>query len=135
MMNQRLLTTEERSELDALNVAVADAVARRTAWLDAKMVEVARLKVGDALYDLETGRYLGVVSGIYRYHAGDHRYDRYCDVDYRFETNPQCYDNTSRQPGLRVGSLAEFIEEQEARLARMKDRAATFGAGLPKEET
>lgn len=135
MMNHRPLTPEEQGELDALNAAVEDAVARRTAWLDAKMVEVARFKVGDTVYDLATGSQLGVVSEIYRYHARNPPYDRYCYVDYQFQTSPNCYDNTSRQPGLRVGSLAEVIEEQEARLARTKERAARLGAGLPKEET
>ncbi|WP_367582339.1 hypothetical protein [Tsukamurella tyrosinosolvens] len=115
----RPLTGEECTELDALNDAVREAKAARREWLDAKMHEVSALKVGDDIYDVRKGRKLGVVSRLYRFHAGKN--DTSVDVDYEYETSPRCFDNTSRQIGLSVGT-----REDAARYAQYR---ADFLAG------
>lgn len=59
--------------LAELNKAVDDAVAERTKWLDDQMVLKSKFKPGDEIYDLSTGKRLGIMHEPYRYHAGDFR--------------------------------------------------------------
>ena len=112
------LSDEDQAELDALNQRVTDALNARTLWLDGKMSKYAKVQVGEAIYDLETGQRLGVVSGLYRFH-GRHNplYDTELSISYEYETRPNSFDNTSRQPGLRVGNAEQA---REAMLARAR---------------
>ncbi|MFA4050929.1 MULTISPECIES: hypothetical protein [Mycobacteroides] len=99
------MNADEHSELDALNAAVQAAIDARREWLDGKMRETSKLQVGDDIYDAQTGEKLGVVSGLYRYHAGrDDLYDTDVECDYQYETRPGCFDNTSRQVGRMFGT-------------------------------
>ena len=102
---QRPLTDCEQAHLDELNVAVKLAIDARRKWLDKKMLECSALKPGDKIFDLCTGRQLGVVSRLYRYHCehGEVVFDTSVKCDYEYETSPNCFSNTSRQPGLLVG--------------------------------
>ncbi|MBS4102418.1 hypothetical protein [Tsukamurella paurometabola] len=122
MTAQRPLTDEERGELDALNAAVQEAIDTRREWLDAKMHEVATLKVGDDIYDIESGRKLGVVSRLYRYHTNQNAlYDTHVTVDYEYETSPRCFGNTSSRLRLSVGTreeAASYAKRRADRLAR-----------------
>jgi hypothetical protein len=122
MMHQRDLTVEERAELDALNAAVDQALANRKAWLDAKMVETSRLKVGDEIYNLKTGDRLGVVTELYRYWANQNNLlDTGVHCDYRYlvrgDAAIRSYDNTSRQIGLRYGSKEDLIWQKQFELS------------------
>ena len=114
---QRSLTDAERKELDALTGAVTAAIDARRAWLDKKMLECSSIKPGDAIFDLESGRQLGVVSKLYRYwrdrDEGVRDTDPHCD--YEFETQTNCFDNTSRQLGLLVGTREQAAALAEAR--------------------
>lgn len=116
-MSQRNLTEEEEFQLFTLNELVAQAIAARTKWLDAKMVECSSLKVGDDIYDLRTGQKVGTVCRVYRYwaHYGE-LYDTcpYWDYDYEIDQHPQCFDNTPRQSGGHF-----FGTKEEARRAML----------------
>ena len=102
---QRPLTDCEQDVLDALNARVKLAMDARKKWLDEKMLECSALKPGDEIFDIRTGRRLGVVSKLYRYHCehGGGLFDTSVKCDYEYETSPNCFSNTSRQTGLVVG--------------------------------
>lgn len=118
---QRRLTKDEQRELDALNAAVTDAIAARRKWLDAKMHETSRLQPGDDIYDVRKGQRLGVVSELYRYHTGrNDLYDTDPSCDYRYETSPRCFDNTSRQVGLWYGTQQEAADYAEWRASQFR---------------
>jgi hypothetical protein len=116
------LSQSDRAELDALNRSVEDAIAKRREWLDAKVAEIARLKPGDEIFNLDTGERLGVVSAIKRIWRDrdegvrDNSIDHYCE----FETHPRCFDNTARQPLLRYGTRSDAIDDLEARRQRLR---------------
>jgi hypothetical protein len=82
-MIHRDLTQEEKAELFALNQAVKQAIARRTRWLDNKMVEISKFKVGDDMYN-ENGYSAGKVEELCRWHRGSGEYDTSCDFYIRF---------------------------------------------------
>jgi hypothetical protein len=108
---QRPLTEDEKSELANLTAAVTAAIEARRNWLDAKMHETSRLQVGDDIYDLDSGTRLGTVSKVYRYwrdrDEGVRDTDAYCE--YRYETSPRCFDNTSRQIGRSFGTREDAL--------------------------
>lgn len=106
---KRFLTDEEQLELNILNDAVKATVEKRSQWLDSKMVEIAKLKIGDDIYNLNTGRRLGKVTELYRFWRKQSRWDldNHIDICYEFEVEPRCFDNTSRQPGLFYGPKEE----------------------------
>lgn len=120
---QRSLTEEEKSELEQLSANVAAAIVARRDWLDAKMHETSRLKVGDEIFDVKNGRILGKVSKLYRYWRDrndllDTSY--YCD--YSYETSPHSFDNTSRQSGLNFGTREDAIKNAERRMAYLQQQ-------------
>lgn len=121
-MNIRELKEEERQKLDELNTAVDKAIATRRTWLDAKMPEFSRFQVGDDLYNLRSGVLLGKVSSLYRLLRDESKgvmdSSPYCHL--RFEVSPDCFDNTSRQPDLLIGSREDAIKfaEQQAETLR-----------------
>ena len=125
----RMLREDEQAELDALNEAVDEAIRKRTAWLDAKMAEVCTLKVGDDIYDLDSGRRLGIVTRLYRYwgphdpggECRDPRYDKSCSVEVEYSDSPGSRDNTSRHAGARsFGTKEEAAREAQRRLDRLR---------------
>lgn len=125
MRTQRPLTEDEKAELNSLNAAVTAAIEKRRAWLDAKMYETSRLKVGDDIYDLHSGRRLGRVSELYRYHTDrNDLYDTSVHCDYKYETGRLCFDNTSRQPGLSFGTRQDAVAHAEAHLAQLRRNLA-----------
>lgn len=97
------------AELKRLNQAVDDAVAARKAWMDAHMQQYSKHQVGDVLYDLTTGRCVGTVSALYRFHADDQRFDRSMIVDLEIQVSGLGYHvNTSSQPHVSMGTAAEL---------------------------
>jgi hypothetical protein len=115
-MNQRRLNVTEQSDLDALNAAVVAAIEARRAWLDAKMEECSRLKVGDDIYDVNSGRRLGRITKLYRFwrdrDEGVRDTSPHCD--YKFETSPDSYDNTSSYGGaLEFGTREDAAKRAE----------------------
>lgn len=120
-MSQRPLYEFEQEYLDTMNKAVADAIAARTMWLDAKMVETSELKIGDDIYDIRSGKKLGVITGLYRYQARQNRLlDTSIYCDYEYQTEPGIIDNTSSQPGLEFGTREEAARWTEIRAERLK---------------
>ena len=93
-------------KLDYLNLAVDEAIKVRKDWLDEMMPKVAKYKIGDDLYNLETGAFLGTVSKLYRY-SPSQLYDTSLHCYYEYETSPRCFDNTSRQSGVMIGLKSE----------------------------
>ena len=113
-MNQRPLTKEEKKELIALNDAVTAAIEARRDWLDKKMVECSKIKVGDDIYNLDTGHLLGKVTKLFRFWRdhddGVRDRSHYCEYAYHERTygNVRLLDNTSRQTALRFGLLTDL---------------------------
>lgn len=120
-MTQRKLTEAEKLEIDALNQAVTDAIEKRKKWLDAKMVETSRLKVGDDIYDIESGDKIGIVSGLYRYDDEENPlYDTSYRCDYEYEVRKNCFDNTSSQIGLLYGTKEDAARYHENMAAMLR---------------
>lgn len=109
---KRTLTAEEHAELAELNEAVKQAINKRTAWLDDKVKELARFSFGDEIYDMSSGRLLGTVTDIQRWHRGHAEYD--CSVDffytYKIAGRGNSYDNTSRQY-VDVGTKKDYADK------------------------
>ena len=100
-----MVDPEQRKILDAkletLNKAVGDAVAARTKWMDEHMADYSKFQIGDEIYS-KNGIKLGIGAELYRYHAGDSRFDTsmYIHQRYRVDNGGFEYlDNTSRQTG------------------------------------
>lgn len=106
------MDNNKRGELDTvlalLNAEVAAAVKKRTDWMDAHMADYADVQVGEELYELATGRLMGIVSRLYRYWGTDRngmvrdpQYDTSMSVEYEFQPDPSkpYFDNTSRYLG------------------------------------
>lgn len=112
-----------QAELDKLNAAVLAAVKARTEWMDAHMEAVSKAKVGDEVYDLESGQRVGVISRLYRYHGDgkDWRYDTEMSVEAEYCTHHNCYDNTSRQP-FAIGTKQEARDRAEWRVKALSDQ-------------
>ncbi|MFA4084314.1 hypothetical protein ONA92_21690 [Mycobacteroides salmoniphilum] len=128
MRTQRPLNADEESELEALNASVQAAIDARREWLDAKMLETSKLKVGDDIYDVETGVKLGTVSRLYRYHSGrNDLYDTHVECDYEYESRPGCFGNSSTQVGRVVfGTHEDAVRDAESRVARLRDCARSL---------
>lgn len=102
------------AELKTLNDEVKAILAKRKAWMDAHMADFARYQIGEEIYDANTGRRLGVISKHYRYWGDrDPTYDTSMNVEYEFHTGNNCYDNTSRQPGLSICNLDELAARRK----------------------
>jgi hypothetical protein len=118
---QRPLTDAEQRELDDLTAAVTTAIEKRRDWLDTKMHESSHLHPGDDIYDLQTGAKLGKISELYRYwrdrDEGVRDTSHYCG--YQYETQPRCFDNTTRQIGRSFGTRKQAISYAESRLRRI----------------
>ncbi len=116
------LTEAENEELRALLKARDDAMAAKTAWLDRKMLEHSTLKVGDDMFDLDTGECLGKITKLYRYWSPDAQGRRdndtsiYCDYEFGRGMNTSC------APGRRFGSKEDYIQSLKNRLARIEAR-------------
>lgn len=117
----RPLSDADKAELENLNAALAAAIGARRDWLDVKMREYSELQVGDDIYDVRSGRKLGVVSQLYRYWRdrddGVRDDSHYCD--YKYETSPRCFDNTSRQVGVSFGTKEHARRRAEMRVKHL----------------
>lgn len=122
--------TDLSDELAALNKAVDDAIARRTAWMDKHMPAFASCKIGEEIFNRKTGQRLGVISRMYRYwgpfsggEPRDVRFDRSMSVEYEFETSPRCFDNTSRFGGsLSICNREELARSREAEAEALRSK-------------
>lgn len=105
---------QDRLKLDELNKRVEDAIKERRKWLDSKMPEYAKVQVGEAIYDLNKGIKLGVVSKHYRYwqDRDEGVRDTSLDINYEYNTGGNCYDNTSRQY-VCVGTIEDLIKHKK----------------------
>ena len=102
-------------ELKQLLAAVKQADNARKQWMDAHMADYADYQVGETLYDRDTGECVGVVSGFYRYHEKDPRFDTCMSVEYRFSNG----DNTSR-----YGTYTPYQFVNAKKLARIYEEKA-----------
>lgn len=114
-----------QAELDALNAEWDAITAKRKAWMDAHMADFAKYPIGTTLYNRypEPGAWsdlLGVVTGYYRYHANDPRFDRDMSVSCYVKSPSGFTDNTSR--------LSGFVESAEERADRLASEAAYLRA-------
>lgn len=105
-----MMSEDLKAELAALNKSVEGAIATRKKWMDDHMVDYAKFKIGDVLYDANTGRWMGVVTEYYRYHQGDPRFDTSMSIAYCFKTDQRCTDNTSRQPGVWFTTAQQMLD-------------------------
>ena len=106
------LSDEEQNELAVMVVVIKEATQKRKEWLDKKMIEKSKLKVGDGIYCLKSLHRLGTVSELYRYHQDDPEYDSFgCECQY--ETQPKCFSNTSSQINLHYGTKQQAIDESK----------------------
>ena len=105
-----MLDEVDAEQLKLLNAAVKDAIAARTAWLDEQMPKYAKYAIGEELFDLDTGRWLGEVSSYYRYWADQNPvHDTHLSIEYKLRTQENVYDNTSRHAGaISFGNRAEL---------------------------
>jgi hypothetical protein len=118
---QRPLTEGEKIDLARLNDSIKEAIKARTAWLDAKMVETSTLKVGDEIYDVDSGAMLGTVTGLYRYWRDQNDLldtSYYCE--YRYQSAPGYNNNTSSQTGRSFGTRQEAGLRAEMRAAALR---------------
>ncbi len=121
------------TELKRLNEAVQEAIRLRQVWMDAHMDDYAELHVGDDIYDLNSGRKLGVVTELYRPTWGSPgpRETESMRVYYKYKTGEHggaiFIDNTSRQMDLYAGTHEEAVTMQESRLRAVK---AGYSGGL-----
>jgi hypothetical protein len=121
MRTQRDLTDDEKNELKNLNDAVSAAIEARRDWLDVKMHECSRLKIGDDIYDIHKGIRLGTVARLYRYWSGrNDLLDKSVDCDCEYQTSSNCFDNTSRQTGILFGTKEEAADYAERRASRLR---------------
>ena len=117
-----------QKELELLNSEVTAVLAKRKKWMDDHMTDFAKFKVGDEIYNLQTGQYLGVISKLYRYWGEDHRdpqYDTAMNVEYQYHTGNNCYDNTSRQHII-IGTNDDLISQRQWDLDVAKFRRDGF---------
>ena len=123
------------AELEALNSEVTAVLAKRSSWMDAHMEDFARFKIGDEIYDMDSGRRLGIVSKLYRYWGGDRNPldDTSLSIEYEYRTDGFLggngfYDNTSRQ-SISIGTAQELADRLKARAEyaqRMADGTGLF---------
>ena len=121
-----------QKELDALNAEVTAVLTKRKKWMDDHMADFAKYKVGEEIYNLQTGSRLGVISRLYRYWGEYHRdpqYDNQMNIEYEYHIGNNCYDNTSRQPII-IGTNDDLIKQQEWDLEIAKFRRDGFGPVL-----
>jgi len=112
-MGYELVTDEDRAELDRLTTAVKDALAARAAFLDKRVPEIADVKVGELLYDLESGLPVGEVVSINRWNRGTVDDDGF---GYFYRYRDGGIDNTARQHGKSFGSKDQALQRAETRL-------------------
>ena len=109
---------ELQTELDTINKEVEAVLAKRTAWMDAHMQDFSKFNVGDPVYDVRTGQFLGTVTRLYRYWKDkDPRYDTSMSVviEYRQAGHSNVYDNSSHYAGTgpSFGTLEEARKHAE----------------------
>ena len=112
-----------RGELAVLNAEFFAAMAKRKTWMDAHMEDFARFKVGDEIFEIHSGKRLGVISKLYRYWGSNHRdpqYDTTMNIAYEYHTGNNCFDNTSRRP-ISIGTAQDLRDN-----AVWKDSVATW---------
>lgn len=124
------------AELAALNASFTAALEARRNWMDEHMIDYASYKVGEELFDLKTGQRLGVVSKLYRptWGVDNPLYQGNMDIGYQYETAPNYFDNTSRQPYLSYGNRDELVRSNEAKLAYAKVSGMSWAELFSSEE-
>ena len=112
-IDYELYTDTDRALVKAANDLIKKSVEARTKLLDELCNKISTCNVGDKIYDLNSGRSLGAVSEIYRYHRGHYEYDRSPAVEYRFNG-----DNTSRQ-SISVGTKEHLVASKKRELSQL----------------
>lgn len=122
---KRELTNAEKTTLKQLNDAITRAIAERTEWLDQKMNELCKFKLGDEIVNMATGRLLGWVSRPYRY-TQNILHDNSLAIDLEYRTDDKLdvpgggsFDNTSRQGFIEVGTREEYEADRLSEAKRI----------------
>jgi len=126
-MKQKFLTTDDHTELDHLTAAVTRALADRREWLDVKMLECSDLQIGDDIYDLTSGEWLGVVTEVSRYHRDRDQGIRDTSIDHHFvytkgddPRGDNTYYNTSGGFRGDFGTKEQALDRAERRAAALR---------------
>lgn len=135
MINKTPIDATLQPQLDTLNEEVNAVLAKRKAWMDAHMEDFSNFKVGDAVYDGNTGRLLGKVSRLYRYWEDrDPRYDTSMsiEIEYRVAGTRNYVANSSRHAGCGPDFMTK--SEVASAMKTKADYAAWVARGEPWEE-
>jgi hypothetical protein len=106
---------EAQAKIDHYNQEIERLLKERKAFMDEMMPLFASAQVGDTIYDQLSGRYLGIVAELYRYHGDNPLYDNTMgNIHYRYHHpgEPSILDNTSRQGIIWVATEAEHKRRQ-----------------------
>jgi len=108
----------EDEELKKLNKTVERAIKDRKLWLDKKMVKYAKFKIGDEIFNIQTGECVGIVRRLFRFweDRDEGVRDTSLEIHYEYCTGGMCYDNTSRQCHVRFGSREDMKKSLQARM-------------------
>lgn len=107
----------DRIRLDKLNKIIKDTVDERTKFLDECMEKYSSFKIGDDVYDIDTGMKVGVAKRISRYHRGNAEYDKSfgCDVEFE-DIYPGCFYKINHKHGTKQ----DVIDRHQHILNRFK---------------
>ena len=108
------MNVQDELKLKELNDAVTNAIKYRRDWLDSKMEEYAKFKVGDDIYNVQALQKIGVVRRLYRYwsNRNDGVMDTSMDINYEYKivgTN-NSFSNTSSQPNIHYGAKEDMLD-------------------------
>jgi hypothetical protein len=125
----------DREKLRFFNQAVESAILARQKWLDENVPKYAEAQIGEDLFDLETGRSLGVVTAHTRCHRNSgsgNYYDNSLafayevrpkgDGGYASEGYPVASNSRDRYSESGTGTQAQAIERAQWRLAELQRR-------------
>ena len=125
----------DRAKLRFFNQAVESAILTRQKWLDEAVERYADVQIGEELFDLESGRSLGIVTRHLRCHRNSGSGNYYDNsMSFSYEVRPKGaggYDSEdypvasnvrNRHDDVGVGSHAQAVERAQWRLAELQRR-------------
>ena len=98
-------------EFYLLRSKVIKAVEERTRWLDKNMKHFAKYKIGEELFEFDTGASIGRVCEYFRIHHGSYEYDNSLSVYYLTDRG-----NNTAANSFGIGNREEYIENLKFKL-------------------
>lgn len=108
----------DRIRLNELNDAIKSLVNERTKFLDECMEKYSEFKIGDDVYDIDTGLKVGVVKRISRHHRGNAEYDTSFGCDIEFEN---IHVGAFYKINYKHGTKQDVIDRHQHILNKFKD--------------